>query len=431
MKHYNTHRKKYKKCVEFYENHITSTAFKEYCKKRDDEGRANHAKYIEEEGEHLKGRTDFFEESSIGHIVIADILSNEGVCLLLQKLYSLPKHLYRVKNYYKKPTIFKKYDYIQLQYSHSSTAIFAEIEFLKDKYIDKISICWSQINNYYALLEYDFHFKKFLNEKLLEQFVRDNKYCFTKKDMLLWYRVHDIMDFNYSWMGDFEMELFPLICQHYITTFLYSEQGQNHQLLNLVTLVRKQPLNIDTLYMGMFSSAFYNKKDNYVIVQQNSREDSYLLLSGNNLIPHFGITSFISHYGNEFYYRFFGYRELQLFEEEFSQFSTGRKEITYNKKLKSLLNKMQSITDGRTKALEDFEKNFRENWTFYYANKKEDFNTFGLDYLSEMQSVYKKNFDYLKILTELNYTKSNKWISIIATIISIVATIVSVIGIFC
>ena len=46
---------------------------------------------------------------------------------------------------------------------------------------------------------------------------------------------------------------------------------------------------------------------------------------------------------NEFFYCFFGYRELKLFEREFSKFSTGRKSIAYNREFKKLLNKLQSV----------------------------------------------------------------------------------------
>ena len=42
--------------------------------------------------------------------------------------------------------------------------------------------------------------------------------------------------------------------------------------------------------------------------------------------------------------------------------------------------------------------------------------------------IYEKNFSYLKMLTEMNYTKSNHIISIIAVLISVIATVVSLIS---
>lgn len=422
---------KFNKCIDFYLSHINTESFKLYCEKERQEGEENHRKYVEEEARTLKDRTDFFADSMIGNISFGDVLSNDGVAKLLRKLHSLPKKLFKVENYYKKPSFINQYDYIQLQYSHSSTGIFAKIKLLKDKYIDSIDICWSQINNYYAYFEYDFQFKKCLTDELLHEFISNNLKIFTKKDFLFWYNVGDHLDMNYHWLRHFEWDLFPIICQHYITTYFYSEQGKYNKLLSLVSLVRKAEFDMDKYCMGLFEEAFYNKERKYAIIRSDRHEDSYLLLSGENLIPNFGITGYISRYGNHFYYKFFGYRELKLFEAEFSQFANGRKKITYNKQLKSLLNRMQSLTDGRTKSFENIDEEFAKNWDYYYSNEKQEFKEFNVNYLSKLRNVYSKNFEYLKILTELNYTKGNKWISIAATVISVIATIISLIGIFC
>jgi hypothetical protein len=179
--------------------------------------------------------------------------------------------------------------------------------------------------------------------------------------------------------------------------------------------------------VSIFEEAFYNKERKYALIRSDRQEDSYLLLSGENLIPNFGITGYISRYGNHFYYKFFGYRELKLFEAEFSQFANGRKKITYNKQLKSLLNRMQSLTDGRTKIFDNIDEEFAKNWDYYYSNEKKEFKDFNIDYLAKLRNVYSKNFEYLKILTELNYAKSNKFISIIAVGISVVAFVLSLI----
>ena len=41
-----------------------------------------------------------------------------------------------------------------------------------------------------------------------------------------------------------------------------------------------------------------------------------IMLTGNNLFPQFNICEYIATYRNEFFYYFFGYRELKLFERE-------------------------------------------------------------------------------------------------------------------
>lgn len=147
-------------------------------------------------------------------------------------------------------------------------------------------------------------------------------------------------------------ESFPLICQHYITSFLYSEQGKNNLLINMEYRIRKAPIDINRLYLKGTAIAYYNKKLNYVICSDFDKPN-YCMLTGNNLFPQFSICEYIATYRNEFFYCFFGYRELKLFEREFSKFSTGRKSIAYNKEFKKLLNKMQSVSEVESRKEKD------------------------------------------------------------------------------
>lgn len=97
----------------------------------------------------------------------------------------------------------------------------------------------AQINSYFALIEYCFTFKKPLDEESYNQFVYDNIRNLTSKDYIIWHRISkeegkrkDDMDY---WLAEqMTEESFPLICQHYITSFLYSEQGKNNPLINMV-----------------------------------------------------------------------------------------------------------------------------------------------------------------------------------------------------
>lgn len=150
---------------------------------------------------------------------------------VLKKLYSLPKKKFKVHNHYKKPSIFHKYDYVHLQYSESGYGCFAEIELLEDKYIKSIKATWAQINSYFALIEYCFTFKKPLDEENYNQFVYDNIRNLTSKDYIIWHRISKEEgkrkdDMDYGLAEQMTEESFPLICQHYITSFLYSEQGK-------------------------------------------------------------------------------------------------------------------------------------------------------------------------------------------------------------
>lgn len=422
-------KKEIKKCIRYYLKNIDSDTFKEYNKQSEEDGMRVHQEYITEEKPQWANRTDYFEESTIARIIIGDVLSNDGVVKLLRKLYALPKNKFKVKNYYKKPPLKNKYDYISLQYTHSGIGSFAEIEFLDDKYIKRIEISWSQINNYFAFIEYTFWFHKCLDETLYDSFIFDNLPKLTKKDYITWYHIKNDKEDNYMALQQMHTEFFNIVCQHYITTLLYSDQGSSNLLLNITFFVREQPIDISTLYISDFGKAFYNRKENYIIVS-DFHGDRHCLYSGNNKIPNFNPCGYISKYGNDFYYKFFGEKELKNFEHEFSRYTNGRAKAKYNKKIMKLLNKIQSLSDYEYPNSSKFYSEFNDSWDFYVGNETEDIKKWHGNNLKKIKNIFERNFEYLKVLTEMNYTRSNHSISIIAAIISVVATIISLIAIF-
>lgn len=421
-------RKEAKKCIKYYIDNISTRKFKNYIEQDTESSLKTHRKYVETEHPEWKNRTDYFEDYDIAEIVFSDVLSNAGVTKLLKKLYSLPKNKFKVNNNYKQPKLGKQYDYVHLQYSSKGSGRLAQIEFLKDPYIKDIEITWSQINNYFAYIEYEICFKKCLNDELYDQFILDNIKNLTSKDYLIWYFVRDDFDDNCMWLKQMHEELFEVICQHYITSLLYSEVGKENLLINLKILVRKDPINIDTIYLGDLSVSYYNKNNNYII-SGDFDATSFSLFSGNNRIPNFSLCGYISEFGNNLYYKLFGTRELRIFEHQFSKFVTGRKKISYNKSFKYLLNKFQSLTDDEYPVFGDIEKEINEKWDFYISNEKESFDKWHFVGAEKVKNVYQKNFDYLKLLIEMNYTKSNKILSVIATITSVLATIISIVAI--
>lgn len=423
-------RREAKKSIKYYCKNINTAEYKKYKLEEDARGKNVHRKYIEEQKPQWKNRTDYYENAIITRSTIIDVLSNDGVKKLLKKLYSLPKKKFKVKTYYKKPTIINKYDYIHLQYSHSGYGKFAEIKLLDDKYVESINISWVQINSYFALLEYEFEFKVCLSEELYDNFIVDNIRKINSKDFIIWYYIDEKREkeIDCLLLNQMNGEFFSIILQHYITTFLYSEQGKISQLICIAYMTRKESIDIEKLYLGDLCVSYHNKEENYVIISEYEGLKHYLL-AGNNRIPNFGICYYISNYGNDFYYRFFGEQELKLFEYEFSKFSTGRKKITYNKELKKLLNKMQSISEIECKKHSDFYVNFEKKWDFYISNDKMNLREFDSKSLINYKDIYKDNFSYLKLLSEMNYTKSSHINSLIATVVSIIATIISVIAI--
>ena len=47
---------------------------------------------------------------------------------------------------------------------------------------------------------------------------------------------------------------------------------------------------------------------------------------------------------------------------------------------------------------------------------------------SQIKEIYKNNFSYLKLLSEMNYAKSNRINSFVTTVASIIATIIAIIA---
>ena len=421
-----------KACLDHYAKHIKTEAFQKYEAEDRQRGMEVHQQYLDEEHPEWKSRTDYYDDSDtvITKVVFCDILTNDGIAKLLRKLHSLPKKYYSVDNRYKKPAIKTQYDYVQLQYSHVSTGRFAEIKFLKDKYISCINIDWTQLNNCYAFLEYTIRFKTCLNNNLYTEFMVDNLYSFSPRDYsIYYYGINSVTDTDpdYMMVQQMHSEFFPLLCQHYITTLLYSEQGEKNQLACLVYQTRKQPIEIDKMYLGDLSVSFYNKEENYVI---SAKYDGiqYCVNAGGNHIPNFNLCYYISKYRNEFYYRFLGNMEMKLFERDFSELSNGRKRITYNKKFRQLITKIKSLAGHEYKYTESFDDQFAEKWEFYISNEKSDINTYFHDNTKEFKSILEENFQHLKLLTELNYSKSNWIVAVIAAIASVLATIISLIA---
>ena len=423
-----------KACIDHYIKHIKTESFQKYEAEAHQQGMEVHKQYIDENHPEWKFRTDYYDDSDsvIVKVVFCDILTNEGIAKLLRKLHSLPKKYYSVDNYYKKPAIRNQYDYVQLQYSHVSTGRFAEIKFLKDKYIDSIDIGWTQLNNCYAFLEYTISFKKCLDNNLYTEFMVDNLYSFSPRDYsIYYYGIKTATEENpdYMLIQQMHSEFFPMLCQHYITTLLYSEQGEKSQLASLVYQTRKQPIEIDKMYLGDLSISFYNKEENYVI-NGSINGVQYCINAGGNHIPNFNLCHYIAKYRNEFYYRFLGTREMKLFERDFSELSNGRKRITYSKKFKQLITKIKSLAGHEYKHTEVFDDQFVEKWEFYISNDKTDINTLFNDKTEQFKSILEENFQHLKLLAELNYSKSNWIVAVVAAIASVIATIISLFALF-
>lgn len=413
--------KRFNESKKYYLKYINSDIYKQEKIQYDIKHQQEYDEFSKSKSELLK-RTDTYEDCCVTQITICDVLSNDGITKLLQKLYSLPNKKYNKDIFYKKPTFFKKYDYVHLLYSHSFYGKFAEIKFTDDKYIESVSISWAQINSFYAVLEYNFSLKKCLKQHDCTQLVCDNIHLLNSKDLLFYYNINKKEKVDIHAIEEMDNDYFELIFQHYITSLFYSEQGHTTKLISMVHMTRKEPININTLSLDYLGISYYNQKENYVITDIHG---NYYLFAGNNHIPNFSLTHYISKYGNNFYYMFFGYRELKELEANFSKYSTGRKKIKYDKSYVTLLNKAQSLLDTRRTSKSDIFKSFNKNWELYYGCEKKNFNKEMAQANIDYREIYSNTFSYLSTLSSVNYTKSNRMISIVALLIALLTLILT------
>ena len=420
--------KEAKKCIQYYTENIQSEEYKSYLVASNEERFKTHREYVKENKPEWIERTDYYEPDFISSISFFDIADNQGIIKLLRKLHSLQKSKYNVRNYYKKPGKLKAYDYIRLKYSNAWWGRFAEIDLLEDQYVSNICITWCQINSYFAFLVYEIHFKKPLDEIRYHDFIRDTLQKLTGNDYILWYpAIKNIQGgkMDGHLLETMDQEFFPVACQHYVTSLLYSEQGHKGPLINMIFHSRKAAINIDKVYLGDGDFSYYNKKENYYI-GSDYNQITYYLCAGDNQIPTLSVLGLVAEYGNKFYYHFAGYLELKRYEEDFSKYFSGRKQIAYDKKCSSLIRKMKSMADVENGRGEDFSVKFAENWDFYIANDKYNFSEHVKKVSVDFQTIYQENFSYLQMLSDMKYTRMSFINSVLATIASIVATIVAI-----
>lgn len=362
-------------------------------------------------------------DTSVHKIVFCDVLSNKDISNLLSRIYSLDKLHFKCSHNYKKPKLINNYSYIHLKNGSMSSGIFEEIQLINDPFVKSINIHWSQINNYYAFLEYNIEFKKCLSDDEIGQFIDTNINQYSSKDFVSVYKKRNDSVLNYIDVDSYIYNRFIELCQHYITTYFYSKYAKNYQLPHLTWVVSNKKFDIKTLIKENSFYSYYNKESNYLISKEIGSY-GYQLLSQNNNIPAFSPCSCVMKYGLAFYYTFFGRYELDLFNAEFTKYSSNEKALSYNK-LISLLNRAQGLNEEY-----DYEKllndDFNKKWAFFVGDKEEQL-SFDISFY---KSIFNNSFSYFKTTNDFYSTRLNKVISIIALVVSLVGLAIAIVTIF-
>ena len=414
MKH-----RKIKSEIAFYLKNFNQIEYSEYV----DRQTRDCCRKIEKESGN-KQHTDYFLDYYVPKVKIYDILSNDGMAKLVNSLYKLSPKKYKVIDVlYRKQTVLHKYDYVHIQKEHCFLGRLAEVQFIDSKYIKSIDITVTQMNDIYAFIEYDISFNISLNEEERNQFIIDYLPQITDDDYFGNFNIDD--GHKLEIIYEMNQIYFEYICQHFVTSLFFSETGAKRKLLSVIYQIRKESIDINKIYLGDGLCISYYDKDKNIILNRNYDSTNYVLLSGNNVIPNFGISEYIMKYGNIFYLRIMGEPELTFFEKEYSKYVSGRKKIYFNREIIKLFKQVRSFSECQPLrgSEQDLMKDFDKNWILYKGNNKCRLKDYKYIKIEDYKKIYEEKYDYMEKMAEINYTKSNQVIAVISVIIAILAII--------
>lgn len=415
----------------YYQENVKTDKFIEYVAKKERQENKIHEQFVKEEKPEWLERTQELDFRSMQQFIILDVLSNKGISILVNKLYRLKKMGYKVQTLYAKPKAFQTFNFLRLDYARNGYGYFAKLELKNNKYIKGIEINWSQLNSYFGLFEYRFIFKNPLNEDNMVDFIADGLNYFTDMDYINGFTLSDSNEeTNFSRMREFENIAIPLIFQHYITSYLYSERGGNQNLLSFQFFSNEEEIDINKIYLGDFGVSFYNRDQKYIITQASlyNEMSGYTILSHNASVQEFSVLPLIASFGNLFYFKFFGSYELRHFEKQFSMYSNGISKIAFNSSYKNLLNWTQSLTVLDRQSYSSSEEKIKNNWIVFAGSDEIELDKVFDKDISYYKNIFENNFQYLKLLSEMRYTKSNNTASIVSTAAALVAIVISILA---
>jgi hypothetical protein len=314
---------------------------------------------------------------------------------------------------------------VHIQKEHCFLGRLAEVQFIDSKYIKSIDITVTQMNDIYAFIEYDISFNISLNEEERNQFIIDYLPQITDDDYFGNFNIDD--GHKLEIIYEMNQIYFEYICQHFVTSLFFSETGAKRKLLSVIYQIRKESIDINKIYLGDGLCISYYDKDKNIILNRNYDSTNYVLLSGNNVIPNFGISEYIMKYGNIFYLRIMGEPELTFFEKEYSKYVSGRKKIYFNREIIKLFKQVRSFSECQPLrgSEQELMKNFDKNWILYKGNTKCRLKDDKYIKIEDYRKIYEEKYDYMKKMAEINYTKSNQVIAVISVIIAILAIIIA------
>jgi len=359
-------------------------------------------------------------------ITFFDTYDNKGMNKLVKGISKLDKDKYNV-DLTLRPKRFKDLNYLGLQYDYTSTTLLAKVKLLDDIFIGEIMASFAQINNNQVVVVYQIYFNKIMNNKVLLDFIKNNKDILYRKDFIGYYDLDRIIDSkNFSVVYRMFEELAKSAFQAKLSEAIGLNFGKKYKLPSCSTINYPEGLYNKKDFRDVFLSETYeiNNGEEYLIIDITSKEglEMELYFSGNTYKP-LPFTQFISRYRMNFYYLLFDKIESYVLNQKMNKYFNELKNSISSKDYKWLVNKIRAINDN--KLLRKYKKELKE-WKAFYGGKETELVFSNDSYIKKYETIYNECLEHVKIVYTLQ--KENLIINIasftlIATLIGIFITI--------
>jgi len=366
------------------------------------------------------------DQLTIWGITFFDTYDNKGINKLVKGISKLNKGKYDV-DLTLIPKRFKDLNYLNLQYDHTSTASLAKVKFLDDMYIREITASFAQINNNQVVVEYNIDFNKIMNNKMLLDFIKNNKDILYGKNFVAYYDFDQITDpKNFDSIYWIFENLVKSAFQAKLLEVLKLNFGKKYKLPFCVIINYPEGLYNKEYFRDVFLCETYeiNDGEQYLIIDKTSQEGlrMELYFSGNSHIP-LSFTQFISRYRMNFYYLLFDNIESYVLNQKMNKYFNESKNSISSKDYKWLINKIRAINDN--KLLRNYEKIYKKElkeWKAFYGGKKTELAFSNDSYIKKYETIYNECLEHLKIVYALQ--KENLIINIIS--LTLIATLIGI-----
>lgn len=372
--------------------------------------------------------------TSLFSLTFIDFLTNKDIYELLKSLHNLNSNSkYKIKSYYRKPKSYRKFKFIYPENFSGRQGLFAEVSVLKDDFIDKISISYSQRSNFMGAFQYDVSFKrpiKTLNEQHL--FIKENiKYKNSDNTYAYLSNMSEEPLLSDTWMKTHSF-YFNDVMQTKIIHSLFGKRKETHELMTIEYINGFSPLDrvVDkknfTTHMAYV--AFHKEHDVVLYISMITSEVPKVRVMGVSKFPIIRVLNLFAEYRNIFYYNLFLKYENNVLTSKVSK-SNGI--LSNYKTFKWLIDMNNELTNSRDniseEELNELKKDIEKDWEFIPTVMPPFIDIFNKERYDYLRRIYEENLNMFKTKVDVFNSTINLFFGALALILSIVAIIISII----